>query len=178
MCKVQVKNYCMSGHMAGLQISKGKYPLQKTVMLTKTLPKGSFGEPFEDIFQGLVPSEMVIGMVDTEAYSGNFQKNPLTFQPFDIESPGFYVNGEPTPKHLNQFNIDNNQFLKELLSLYKVTGKSLEDTNIGITRKVWKEGMALIAFDVDPTTATDSHYLGIPKLGHTCIGLKLKSATP
>ena len=38
--------------------------------------------------------------------------------------------------------------------------------------------MALIAFDVDPTTATDFRYLGIPKLGHTCINLKLKTASP
>ena len=57
VCKVQVNKYCMSGHMAGLEISKGKYPLQKTVMLTKILPKGSFGETLEDIFQGLVPSK-------------------------------------------------------------------------------------------------------------------------
>ena len=168
----------MSGHMAGLEISKGKYPLQKTVMLTKILPKGSFGETFEDIFQGLVPSKMVIGMVDAEAYSGNFQKNPLKFEPFDIESLGFYVNGEPTPKCPYQFNINNNQFLEGLQSLYKVTGKSWEDTDIGITRQMWKEGLALIAFDVDPTTATDFRYLGIPKLGHTHINLKLKTATP
>ena len=65
VCKVQGNEYCMSGHMAGLEISKCKYPLQKTVMLTKILPKGSFGEPFEDIFQGLVPSKMMISMVDT-----------------------------------------------------------------------------------------------------------------
>ena len=38
--------------------------------------------------------------------------------------------------------------------------------------------MALIAFDVDPTTATDFRYSGIPKLGHTCINLKLKTALP
>ena len=84
--------------MAGLEISKGKYPLQKIVMLTKNLPKGSFGETFENIFQGLVPSKMIIGMVDAEAYSGHFQKNPLQFKLFDIESIGFYVNGELNPK--------------------------------------------------------------------------------
>ena len=39
VCKVQVNKYCMSGHMAGLEISKGKYPLQKTVMLTKICQK-------------------------------------------------------------------------------------------------------------------------------------------
>ena len=81
VCKVQVNEYCMSGHKAGLEISKGKYPMQKTVMLTNILPKGSFGEPFEDIFQGLVPTKMVIGMVDAEAYSENTPKNPLQFQP-------------------------------------------------------------------------------------------------
>ena len=79
--------------MAGLEILKGKYPLEKTVMLTKILPTGSFGELFEDILQGLVPSKMVIGMVDAGAYSGNFQKNPLTFKLFDIEYLSFYVNG-------------------------------------------------------------------------------------
>ena len=76
-----------------------------------------------------------------------------------------------------QFNIENNQFIEGLQSLYKVTGKNWEDTDIGITRKMWKEGMALIAFDVDPTTATYFWYLGILKLGHTHINLKLKGAS-
>lgn len=177
VCKVQVNEYCMTGHKAGLEISKGKYPIQKTVMLTKILPQGSFGDTFEDIFQGLVPSKLVVGMVDAEAYSGHFQKNPLQFQPFDIESLGFYVNGEPTPKAPFRYNISNNQFLDALQSLYKITGKCWEDTDIGITRTMWKEGLAMTAFDVDPTTATDFRYLGIPKEGHTRLSLKLKSAT-
>ena len=33
-------------------------------------------------------------------------------------------------------------------------------------------------FDVDPTTATDFQYLGIPKLGYTHTNLKLKTASP
>ena len=37
--------------------------------------------------------------------------------------------------------------------------------------------MALIAFDIDSTTSTDFQYLGIPKLGHTHINLKLKTAS-
>ena len=84
----------------------------------------SFGEPFEDIFQGLVSIKMVYGMVDAEACSGSFQRNPLQFQPFNIECIGFYVNGEPMPKRPLRFNIDNNQFIEGLQNLYKVTGKS------------------------------------------------------
>ena len=178
ICKVQVNKYCMSGHAAGLEIAKSKYPLQKTVMITKVTPKGSFGEPFEDIFQGLVPSKMIVGMIDAEAYSGHFHKNPLQFQPYDTESLGFYVNGEPTPKAPFRYNIENNQFLDALMSLYKITGKNWEDTDIGISRSMWKEGLALTAFDVDPTTSTDFHYLGIHKQGHTHLNLKLREATP
>ena len=72
-------------------------------------------------------------MVDAEAYSGNTQKNPSQFKRFDIESLGFYVNGEPMPKRPLRFNIENNQFIEGLQSLYKETGKSWEDTDLGIT---------------------------------------------
>ena len=81
------------------------------------------------------------------------------------------------PKRPLRFNIDNNQFIEGLQSLYKVTDKSWEDTDIGITHSQWKDGLALIGFEADPTTATDFCYLGIQKLGHTCINLKLKTAT-
>ena len=79
VCKVPVNEYCMSGHKAGLEISKGKYPMQKTVMLTKILLKGSFGEPFEDIFQGLVPTKMVIGMVVLKHTVEILKKFPCNF---------------------------------------------------------------------------------------------------
>ena len=90
VCKVQVNKYCMSGHKAGLEISNGMYPLQKTVIIAKELAGGSRGQSWEDIFQGYVPSKMVIGMVDSNAFSGDFVKNPLRFQHFDIDSLGFY----------------------------------------------------------------------------------------
>ena len=41
---------------------------------------------------------------------------------------------------------------------------------------MWKEGLALTAFDCDPTTANDFCYLGLPKGGHTCLTLKLKNS--
>ena len=71
---------------------------KKTVIIAKELAGGSRGQSWEDIFQGYVPSKMVIGMVDSNAFSGYYNKNPLHFQHFDIDSSGFTVNGEPTPK--------------------------------------------------------------------------------
>ena len=175
VCKVQVNKYCMSGHQAGLEISNGKYPMANTKIMAKVLPSGSYGDTFEDLFNGLVPAKLIIGMVESEAYSGSFSKNPLQFQPFDVETIGFYVNGEPTPKAPYRINIAQNQFLDALNGLYKITEKSGQDTDIGITKDMWKEGLAFVAFDVDPTTSIDFRYLGIPKLGHTRLNLRFRS---
>ena len=166
----------MSGHKAALEIANGMYPLQKTVIIAKELSAGSRGQSWEDIFQGYVPSKMVIGMVDLSAFSGDFSKNPLQFQHFDIDSLGFTVTGEPTPKEAFQYDIEKKLFVDAFQSLSEITGKALEDTDNGITKEMWKEGLALTAFDCDPTTANDFRYLGLPEQGHTCLTLKLKNS--
>ena len=176
VCKVQVNKYCMSGHKAALEIANGMYPLQKTVIIAKELYEGSRGQSWEDIFQGYVPSKMVIGMVHSTAFSGDFSKNPLRFQHFDIDSLGFTVNGEPTPKEAFQYDMEKNLFVDAFQSLSEITGKAWEDTDNGITKEMWKEGLALTAFDCDPTTANDFRYLGLPKRGHTRLTLKLKNS--
>ena len=171
VCKVQVIKYCMSGHKAALEMANGMYPMQKTVIFAKELPSGSRGQSWEDIFQGYVPSKMVIGMVDSAAFSGDFAKNPLRFQHFDIESLGFTVNGKPTPKEAFRYDMTNSNFVDAFQSLSEITGKAWEDTDNGIPREMWKAGSALTAFDCDPTTANDFHYLGLPK--EVILGLHL-----
>ena len=166
----------MSGHKAALEIANGMYPLQKTVIIAKELSEGSRGQSWEDIFQGYVPSKMVIGMVHSTAFSGDFSKNPLRFQHFDIDSLGFTVNGEPTPKEAFQYDMEKNLFVDAFQSLSEITGKAWEDTDNGITKEMWKEGLALTAFDCDPTIANDFRYLGLPKRGHTRLTLKLKNS--
>ena len=65
-----------------LEIANGMYPLQKTVIIAKELSEGSRGQSWEDIFQGYVPSKMVIGMVHSTAFSGDFSKNTFTISTF------------------------------------------------------------------------------------------------
>lgn len=176
VCKVQVNKYCMSGHKAGLEVSNGLYPMQKTVIITKEIGVGSRTQTWEDIFNGYIPSKMVIGMVDSDAFAGNFKKNPFRFQHFDISSMTFTVNGEPTPKEGFQYDMDNKLFIDAFNSLYEVTGKDGEDCDNGITHEMWHKGLALTAFNVDPTTASDLRYLGVPKKGHTRLNIQLKNA--
>ena len=53
----------MMGHNAGLEISEGKYPFQRTDIQTFNIADNSYGTTIEDIWQGEVPSQLIISMV-------------------------------------------------------------------------------------------------------------------
>lgn len=175
VCKVAVSPLVMMGHAAGLQITDGKYPFQRTDIRTFNIAQNSYGDTLQDIWQGKVPSRLIVGMVKSSAYSGDFSLNPFHFEHFDVRSIGFYVNGEPTPRPPFKLDIEECDYLQGLISLYRVTGKLNENTDIGITRESYKDGYTLVGFDVDPTTSADFRYLGVPKEGHTRLDIKFKS---
>ena len=118
MCKVAVNPLVMMGHAAGLEITEGKYPMQRTDIRTFNISENSYRTTLEDIWQGEVPSHLIIGMVKSEAYSGAFDLNPFRFEHFNVASAGFYVNGEPTTRPAFSLDVDNGDYLQGLLSLY------------------------------------------------------------
>ena len=176
ICKVKVSPEIMIGHNAALEISDAMYPFQRTDIRTYNLSGNLYGTTIEDIWQGEVPTRLVVGMVKSQSYSGDFTTNPYLFDHFDISSIGFYVNGEPTPQQPMQMDVANGSFLQALIGLYKVSGKLMDNTDIGINRQNFEQGYALIGFDIDPTTSPDFRYLGKPRQGHTKLELNFKNA--
>ena len=71
-------------------------------------------------------------------------------------------------------DVENGDYLQGLLSLYRVSGKLMENTDISITIDSYREGYNLIGFDVDHTTSSDFRYTGMPKQGHTKLNLRFK----
>ena len=178
VCKVQVSPEVTLAHNAALEFSDALYPIQRTDIKTYNVPSNLFATNIENIWQGEVPSKLVVGMVSSEAYSGTMFSNPYLFDHFDISSIGFYVNGEPTPQPPIKMDVENGNFLQALVGLYKVTGKMMDDTDIGINRENYAQGYSLIGFNIDPTTSSDFRYLGKPRQGHTKLELTFKKALP
>lgn len=174
VCKVDINPSALIGLESALDLTTAKYPHQKTDIRVFHIPAGQLGETFENIYQGAVPSKLIIGLVSADAYTGNFQKNPLLFGDYNLSSAGFYVDGIATPTRPINLDIPNNKYLDGLLSLYRVTDKLWDNTDIGITRQTYRDGLCLIGFDVDPTASSDFKYVGVTKLGHTRLELKFR----
>ena len=130
------------------------------------------------MWQGEVPSHLVVGMVRSQAYNGDYNLNPYHFEHFDVSNIGFFVNGESTPRPSFKLDVGNGIYLQGLNSLYKITGKTMENSDIGITRDTYRQGYTLIGFDVDPTTSPDFRYVGKPREGHTKLEIRFKNSLP
>ena len=60
--------------------------------------EGNFGINLEDMWQGEVPSHLVVGMVKSQAYNDDYNLNPYHFEHFDVSNNVFLVNGESTSR--------------------------------------------------------------------------------
>ena len=139
VCKVAVSQEVMMGHNVGLEISDAVYPFTRTDIRTFNISEGHFGTSLEDIWQGEVPTRLVVGMVNSEAVNGSYNLNPYHFQHFNVSNVGFFVNGEPTPHPAFHLDVENGTFFQGLNSLYKISGKTMENSDIGITRDSYQE---------------------------------------
>ena len=178
VCKVNVSPEVMMGHNAALEIADSIYPFARTDIRTFNIAEGNFGMNIEDIWQGEVPTRLVVGFVKSQAYNGDYHLNPFHFEHFDVSDIGFFVHGEATPRPAYKLDIENGIYLQGLNSLYKITGKTMENSDIGITRETYQQGYTLIGFDVDPTTSPDFRYVGKPHEGHTKLEIRFKRRLP
>ena len=71
-------------------------------------------------------------------------------------------------------NVVEDIYLNALLTLYGATSKLPEDTDIGITKEMYKEKMNLVALSVDPSNGSNFLYLGVQRFGHTHLNIKIK----
>ena len=67
------------------------------ILKSSRSPLGALNISQDNLFNGNIPKRIVIAMVDNDAYSGNYKKNPFNFKTNDLSFLGVYVDGEPLP---------------------------------------------------------------------------------
>ena len=108
--RVTVAPSVMMSHNQALQQTTAKYPINRIDCKVVSVPRGNMSGNQPNIFQGLLPNRIVIGMVDADAFNGTYTKNPFNFKNYDTTTMGLTVNGENLPgKPLQlKFGRENN----------------------------------------------------------------------
>ena len=160
VCKRQFTNKVVVAHAGIMEETKATYPFKHTEVRAYNGNKGNTEVTIENPYESKIPTRFILGMVDADSYIGNWRKNPLNFQHYDISSAAFYINDESIAKQPYKLNPSDGKFIKPFMELYSILGKAGEDVDIGISTENYLEGTFLLPFDVTPTSVANMEYLG------------------
>ena len=73
------------------------YPYIGSVLKTFSVAQRERQISLSNIFNGDIPSQMIIAMVDTNAYIGSYNKNPFQFKPYSCNYISLKIDGNNTP---------------------------------------------------------------------------------
>lgn len=88
VCRIQVSPGIIVGHNKTLETTTAKYPLINTDVKLASIASGQTRFIWDNIYLTQCPSKIVVGLVSTEAQTGNYRKNSFNFQTFGARQVG------------------------------------------------------------------------------------------
>ena len=166
------------------ELKKGvnaKYPIRRVECKTYTIPTGNPSLHKGDLFNGLVPKRIVIGMVDSDAFNGSYTKNPYHFKLYDASSVKLNVDGEMIPFQTINLKLGQareRNYMEAYQSLFSGTGRLFADSGIDIDRSDYIRGYALMAFDLTPDLCSSSDHFNQKQKGNVSLEIQFTRGLP
>lgn len=133
----------------GLELSDAKYPFLKTEIKKFVIPIGSYTFTKENLFEGQMPTCLVVGFVKAAAAAGSFQLNPFNFVHGNVSSIRAYQDDRPVlpffTMHYKRSFLQS-EFMGAFESLYRGSsddGGDLASMYCDIERDEYSRGYAL-----------------------------------
>ena len=92
-----------------LLTENAQYDLQRTEMKFFTKGSGRSDISVNNLCNGTLPKLVLIGMVETDAFNGHYQKNPFQFKNFSVKELALQKNGMNVPFKPLHLNFTNNE---------------------------------------------------------------------
>ena len=174
VCMVELAPDVVLAHTETLKHGPAKYFYDRTDMRAHAVAQGQYSCCLEDIYQGEVPNQVVIGLVDSDAYMGNYTKNPFRFKTYDCNFIGFYVDGKSMPAEPLTPNYKDGNYLSAYMTLFR--DKYLKNFGNDITRTEYGHGYCLYVFDICQNSC--DRFTQRAMKGHTRLEVKFARPLP
>ena len=102
------------------------------------------------LYSGVLPKQVIIGMVSTKAKAGSYDTNPFLFDHFNIKRLNLKINGTRYPQEAYELDFEHNHFLREYINVFMNTGKYRINSGNCITPAHFAKGVTLFPFDLTP----------------------------
>ncbi|XP_046862568.1 uncharacterized protein F54H12.2-like [Xenia sp. Carnegie-2017] len=175
--KVKVNPSRAMSHEVALKKSPAVYPVRRVDCKSFIIPSGSPSLQKDNLFNGLVPKSLVVGLVASAAFNGAYKLHPFNFQHFNVSSLGISVNGKSLPSKPFKLSFGNNpRYIEAFLSQFAGTGKMFLNAGNGIDRDEFLKGFALYCFDLTPDMCGTGEHFNTVQKGNLAIDIQFSTA--
>ena len=178
--QVDLDPVILAAHEQALDINPARYPYMETRVKSFPVPQGAHSHSVDDVFDGDVPSCLVFGLVNSEAFEGHDKKNPYLFHHYDLDSVSVLINNyfQPYAPLRCEFGpawSNSAQLYRNLFDVFKTSEGTVCN---GISMKAFLQGTTLLAFRLAPEREELVTEREIPLFRRGQVKVQLSFASP
>lgn len=113
---IEPTNPLILAHASSLEKSPAIFNYMRSNIKSFTIPANLMSWSLDQLFSNNIPSELVVCMVKSSAYTGKYDENPYNFDNFSLSYIDFSIEGNQ--RKTFQPDFDKNAFTDEYLALY------------------------------------------------------------
>jgi len=148
------------------------YPFKKSEVFSIALSTQSFVEG--NVFLSRILSRIVIGLVPSSAFIGNYTLNPYICKNVDISYLSLTVNNIRIPIKGMNWNFGTLDFILPYYLIFFLLGVNNQNQGLPIDRQKFQKQYTFFVFDVFQESGSDSS-LHLDKTGSVRVELKFKT---
>ncbi len=117
---------------------------------TYSIPQNSRICNQENLFLGVMPKHVVLGMVHHEAFTGKRDLSPFNFVHNDVEYLALCQDGHQVPAKAFQPQFNQGISVRKFYNMFTATGRHLKDLPLSIDCREFQNGYTLFVFNLYP----------------------------
>lgn len=158
ICRVKPVPNVWMAHQRMLMAHPARYIIPYIDTKIFSIPATFAAVSFDNIFLDLVPSRIILFMIDADAFAGSYTKNPYHLKHNNINYIALVKDGVQYPPEGYTMNFTDNQYIhcyEDMLECMELAGR---DKNNGITPAMYKNGFTFFVWDLtaDRTAGTSN----------------------
>ena len=181
LCQLRLNEalYMDLAHQRHNQGAIAVYPTVRSEIRTFSMDSTLTRFEIRDLFQNRVPDRMIVGLVDSRAFNGDYTRDPFCFQKFGLTSIKQIVKGEEYP--YETLELVGNDSTKDLLGysrFLQASGAWCKLKGNMLRKDDWGQdkGCTLFMYDNVPNGCADSKNLNPKQSGDLQLKLDFRAA--
>ncbi|XP_053205603.1 uncharacterized protein F54H12.2-like [Panonychus citri] len=163
-----------AGVLTTLEKIPAKYFIVRNELKAFALNPGSKDYSFENVHNGIFPRRMIIGIVNSKAFSGEIELNPFKFEHYKCNHISLNVDGVMIPSIPYKPDFIAKTAVREYIDLFKALDQSEGIPQIDIKYSEFCERKTLFGFDLtnDGSIGGESGTLNLLRRGSIRLELR------